>query len=186
MFRIGLISEKKLESTRVRTFLKVCRERADGCGANEMATLPQQNLYQCDRCGTANIVAMALLYQQGTRAYSGKLHSGNSHSLSAQMAAPPNRRKYMRPILLWGFGIYFALFWAYAGASSLRSHPRSGGSMEGVVSVLFLIGVGLIVGLSLNLRRTARYNREVYPQLVRNWEHTYMCRRCGNSKLIPS
>jgi hypothetical protein len=32
----------------------------------------------------------------------------------------------------------------------------------------------------------SRYNREVYPHLRRNWEHTYICRRCGNSQLILS
>ena len=30
------------------------------------------------------------------------------------------------------------------------------------------------------------YNREVYPRLRWNWEHTYICRRCGKPRLIPS
>jgi hypothetical protein len=30
------------------------------------------------------------------------------------------------------------------------------------------------------------FNREVYPPLHWNWEHTYICRRCGNSQLISS
>lgn len=165
-------------------FLGTVGAGADRLGADEMATLPQQNLYQCDQCGTGNIVAFPLLYQQGTRTYSGTLHSGSSQSFSAQLATPPKRRNYMRPILLWGFGLYFAVFWVYAGVNSLRLHPKSAGSTESAVFVLFLLVAGLLTGLFLNLRRTARYNRNVYPQLVWNWEHTYVCRRCGNCRLI--
>jgi hypothetical protein len=54
-----------------------------------MASVSQLNPYQCDQCGTANIVAALILYQQGTRAYSGTLNSGTSQSYSAQAAAPP-------------------------------------------------------------------------------------------------
>ena len=184
MFGGSPISRKELKSPFVRTFSKPVVASADRCGANEMATLPQQNLYQCDQCGTANTVAIPLLYQQGTRSYSGALHSGSSQSYSAQMAAPPSRRGYKRPILLWGFGIYFVFFWAYAGVSSLRLHPKSAASTESVVFALFLVGLALLVGLILNLRRAARYNRESYPKLIWNWEHTYMCRRCGNCRLV--
>ena len=50
----------------------------------------------------------------------------------------------------------------------------------------FLACLGLIccLGMSLSVRRIARYNREVYPRLQWNWEHTYICQRCGNSQLI--
>jgi hypothetical protein len=40
--------------------------------------------------------------------------------------------------------------------------------------------------LVFNLWSVSRYNREVYPRLRWNWEHTYICRRCGRSRLIPS
>jgi len=38
----------------------------------------------------------------------------------------------------------------------------------------------------LNLRRISRYNREVYSRLLWDWQHTYMCRRCGTFSLIAS
>ena len=47
-----------------------------------MASVSQLNLYQCDQCGTTNIVAAPVLYQQGTRAYSGTFSSGTSQSYS--------------------------------------------------------------------------------------------------------
>jgi hypothetical protein len=63
---------------------------------NEMAAIPQQNPYQCDQCGTPNIVAVPLLYQQGTRTYSGLTTWGSSQSYSAQLSAPPRPRGYAR------------------------------------------------------------------------------------------
>ena len=55
-------------------------------------------------------------------------------------------------------------------------------------SVGFLVCFGLIcfVGMILSFRKIARYNREIYPRLYWNWEHTYVCRRCGKFRLIPS
>lgn len=152
---------------------------------NEMAALPQQNPYQCDQCGTANIVAVPLLYQQGTRTYSGTFHQGSSQSYSAQAAAPPRPRGYARPLLLWGFAIYFAGFWAYAGFSAYFKYPNDSG-LAYPIAFLLLLGLACLGGLVLNLRRISRYNREVYSRLYWDWEHTYMCRRCGKFILIPS
>jgi hypothetical protein len=38
----------------------------------------------------------------------------------------------------------------------------------------------------LNLLRIAHYNRDVYPRLRWDWEHTYVCRRCGKLRVIHS
>ena len=54
-------------------------------------------------------------------------------------------------------------------------------------SLFFCFSVSASLGgMVFSLRRIARYNREVYPRLHWNWEHTYICRRCGRSRLIPS
>ena len=83
-----------------------CRQARD----NGMASTSRLNPYQCDQCGTTNIVAAPLLYEQGTRSYSGPFHSGTSQSYSAQAAAPPDPRGYGRPLLLWGIPICFTFF----------------------------------------------------------------------------
>ena len=70
-----------------------------------MATLPLQNSYRCEQCGTPEIVAVPVLYQQGTRSFSGLFNHGTSQSYSAQAATPPQTKGYVRPILLWGFVI---------------------------------------------------------------------------------
>ena len=57
-----------------------CRQLMD----NGMASVSQLNPYQCDQCGTANIVAAPVLYQQGTHTYSTRFHSGTTQSFSAQ------------------------------------------------------------------------------------------------------
>ena len=52
--------------------------------------------------------------------------------------------------------------------------------------MFLLLTVASLAGLVINLRKVAHYNREVFPRLHWNWEHTYICRRCGKFRLIPS
>ena len=152
---------------------------------DEMASVHQQNPYRCDQCGTPDIIAIPLLYQQGTRAYSGPLYSGSSQSYSARAAAPPRAQSYARPLFLWGFAIYGACFLAYGGFSAHLKHPNDA-SLASLISLFLFLGLAAVVGLLLNLRRISRYNRQVYPRSLWDWEHTYRCRRCGNLQLIPS
>jgi hypothetical protein len=151
-----------------------------------MATLSQSNPYSCDQCGTGEIVAVPLLYQQGTRTFSSTFSHGTSQSHSAQIAAPPHPRGYIRPFVLWGFAIFFFVFWGGAGLSKILAEPSSRETLVHAVGLFLVLGIGCLAGVILNLRRTARYNREIYPHLHWNWAHTYMCRRCGKTRLIPS
>jgi hypothetical protein len=151
-----------------------------------MAALTQQNPYQCDQCGTSNIVAVPLLYQQGTRTYSGPLHHGSSQSYSAHVAAPPQPRRYIRPLLLWGIPVFLLFFHSSMGISAILEHPRIVVNAAPVVTLCLVLGLACLGGLVANLKRISRYNREVYSQLHWDWEHTYQCRRCGRFLLIPS
>ena len=153
---------------------------------NGMASVSQMNPYQCDQCGTANIVAAPVLYQQGTHTYSTKFYSGETQSFSAQAVKPPVLRRYTRPLFLWGFGIFFAVFWGSAGLRAIARNPGSLGVVEGPIGFLVCFGLICFVGMILSFRKIARYNRESYPRLYWNWEHTYVCRRCGKFRLIPS
>lgn len=152
----------------------------------KMNSVLQQTPYQCDRCGTTNIVAAPLVYQQGTHSFSTRFSSGTTQSASAQTAAPPNRRGYGRPVALWSIPICFTLFWGLAGLGRILDHPQSAASLSDSVAVLLLLGMVCLGGMILNFRRVSRYNREVYPRLRWNWEHTYICRRCGRFLFIPS
>lgn len=149
-----------------------------------MASVSQQTPYQCDQCGTTNIVAAPLLYEQGTRTYSGPFHSGTSQSFSAQAVAPPKPHGYIRPFILWGFAIVIFSVWVLVGCSLIFQRPTA--AIVEKTGLFALPDIVCIAGLLLNFRRIARYNREVYSRLYWNWEHTYLCRRCGRSLIIPS
>ena len=151
-----------------------------------MASVSQQTPYQCDQCGTANIVAAPLLYAQGTRNYSGPFYSGTSQSFSAQAVAPPPPRGYGRPLLIWGIPICLTFFWGFVGLIGILDRSKSAADLGNTVAILLFVGAVCAGGMLLNFRRIARYNRDVYSRLYWNWEHTYVCRRCGKSRLIPS
>ena len=151
-----------------------------------MTSESQLNPYRCDQCGAANVVAAPVLYQEGTRAYSGVFYSGVTQSYAAQAVAPPDRRRYLRPILLWGFGVVFAFIWGWAGLTAVEHHPNSISTLDRPIAFLAILAIGCVLGMAFSFRRIARYNREIYPRLLRNWEHTFICRRCGRSFVIPS
>jgi hypothetical protein len=154
--------------------------------AQTMATQSQSNPYRCDQCGTGELVAVPLLYQQGTRTFTSTFSSGISQSYSAQIAAPPHPRGYIRPFVLWGFAICLFFAWSYAGLSSVLEHPATTAMRGNVVVLFMLLCVASFMGLLLNVRSIVRYNHEIFPQLQSDWAHTYMCRRCGKFRLIPS
>ena len=149
-----------------------------------MVAAGQQTAYRCDQCGSPEIVSLSLLYEQGTRSFSGRITSGISQSFTARGASPPSPRNYVRALLGWGFAIFFCVFWGIAGFRGILQHPRKTESLESAVTFLFCFGFMLLLGMLFHFRRIARYNREVYPRLHSNWAHTFMCRRCGKYSLI--
>lgn len=118
--------------------------------------------------------------------YSTRFSSGTTQSFSAQAAAPPDPRGYKRPLLLWGIPICFTFFWGLVGLIGILDHSRAAENLGSTVAVLLILGVASIGGMLFSFRRIARYNQNVYPRLRWNWEHTYICRRCGRSLFIPS
>jgi predicted RNA-binding Zn-ribbon protein involved in translation (DUF1610 family) len=149
-----------------------------------MVTAGQQMAYRCEQCGSPEIVALSLLYEQGTRSFSGRFTSGVSQSYSAQAAAPPKPKQYFRPFILWGPAIIILSFWIYAGLQSVLLHPKTTALRDEVVFVLLFFCVIAFAALLFSICKIARYNREVYPQLHSDWAHTFMCRRCGKYSLI--
>jgi len=151
-----------------------------------MASLPQHSPYKCDQCGTPDIVAIPLLYKDGTRNYSTTVSWGSSQTYSAQAAAPPRPRGYMMHLLLWSVPTFLLFLWSYAGISAILERPNVRGTAAEEVVVFLVLGFSCLGGLVFSLRAISRYNREIYPQSRRDWEHTYMCRRCGRFQLIYS
>jgi len=180
---LGLIQRAKIS---VSAFESLASQNVAGFRDNEMAALAQQNPYRCDQCGNPNIVAVPLLYQQETRTYSNIFAWGSSQSATAQAAAPPRPRGRILPFVLWGFPVLLFFLHSFIGISAILDHPKILMDAGPVVAVCLILGLACLGGLLANLRRVARYNREVYSRLLCDWRHTYMCRRCGNFSLIAS
>ena len=176
--------KKELKFQLVRTFWEPAVAIVGRRGANDMATLAQQNLYQCSQCGNRELTAAPVLYGQGTRNYSGIFRWGNSQSHTAQVSAPPRPRGYVRPSLLWGIPAFVLLLWTYAGVSVAFEHTKFAERGVEQIGVFFVLGLCCLAGLVFSLNKVFRFNREVYPSLHQDWEHTYMCKRCGNLCLI--
>jgi hypothetical protein len=151
-----------------------------------MATLPLHNSYRCDQCGTPEIVAVPVLYQQGTRSFSGLFNHGTSQSYSAQLATPPKPKGYVLPILLWGFAVTLFSISSFFDLNALLTRPTIPATEVGIAAIFLSLWLASVGGLVWSLRRIYRYNHDAYPKLHWNWEHTYMCRRCGKFNLIPS
>ena len=156
-------------------------------GTTMMGDVVEQTLYKCDRCGATNIVAAPVVYQQGTHTYSNRFNSGTSQTFSAQAAAPPKSSRLRETsIVLGNTNRFHVLLGLHRASGHSRIIPRLSATLGSTVAVLLVLGVLFISGMLLNFRQIAGYNREFYPRLHWNWEHTYICRRCGNSQLIPS
>jgi hypothetical protein len=106
-----------------------------------------------------------LLYQQGAHTYSTRFYSGWTKSFSAQAVKPPVLRRYTRPLLLWDFGIFFAVFWGSAGLRAIARDPGSLGVVKGPIGFLVCFGLICFPCMILSFRKIARYNREIYPRL---------------------
>ena len=111
---------------------------------------------------------------------------GDHSVLFRPSSGPAGSSRVRAALLLWGIPICFVFFWGFAGLGRILDHPKSAASLSNSVAILLFLGVVFLAGMILSFRRVARYNREVYPRLRWNWEHTYICRRCGNFQLIPS
>ncbi len=154
-------------------------------GDHGMATSVQQHLYQCDQCGAPEIVAAPILYQQGTRTFSGIFNHGISQSVSAQALAPPRPRGYARKLLPFALMVtLFAIGACFDLDAFVQRATLSVTEIE--VAMIFLSLLGASIWLAVHsFRKISRYNREVYPKLQSEWTHTYMCQRCGKLSLIP-
>jgi len=149
-----------------------------------MVTAGQQTAYRCEQCGSPEIVALSLLFEQGTHSFSGRFTSGVNQSYSAQAAAPPKPKRYFHSFILWGPIVVFFGMWTYLGFNALFKHPKALVLKELLAVVFFVLFIAALAKLLVNVGRAIRYNREVYPNLHSDWAHTFMCRRCGKYSLI--
>src|SRR4051812_38364838 len=150
-----------------------------------MGTALPQTLYQCEQCGDTNFVAASVIYSQGTHSFSGRFSAGTTQTFSARAAAPPRPRGYIRPFLCWGAASLILFLWTLVGLSSILQHPTTSALRPQTVALFLFIGVACFAAMIYSFRKVTRYNREIYPRLCWDWEHTYVCKRCGRFQQIP-
>jgi hypothetical protein len=145
-----------------------------------MADESEPTRYRRIHCGSWYIAAAHVLCRQGT--WTG------SQSLIAQLAAPPEVRGH-GGTLPWLLSIYFTWRLGYLSLiwlSLALVSPRARVPLSGIcLDLLFLLVPGACIArMVFRFRKIARYNREVYPGLLREWQRSHYCRRCGRWTLI--
>jgi len=164
--------------------------------------------FPCPRCGDRYTQSLPMAYGSGTyvrnwRSRSGYRGTTTSQSLIGNLASPPNKRKLWKPLLcLLLVTLWFTPFVMFTGqmVTGRPSHvPTSIGDSrreqrgqqtqarqmpsvaENVQSVLIVLAFGATLeALTLWwMVRTIRFNRQIYPGLLRDWQLRFMCRQCG-------
>lgn len=143
-----------------------------------------QMIHRCGQCGSTDLIALPMVYEQGTRSFSGRFTSGISQSMSARAAAPPRAKRYLGPLIVWGLVSLFFAMWTYIGFSVLPLHPKDLVPKAFLAVAFAALTLAAFARLIWAFRRAARYNHETYPQLYADWESTFQCRRCGHRSLI--
>jgi len=147
---------------------------------------------QCPKCGTDECTKLSLVYLNGVSnlrttsrgrgfdfgemagAFSFRSRGrGRFQTRLSKMAGPPLKLRYRHLILCWGLGLGI-MYWLFGYLVWLRelSAVRSVALFPQYAHVLS--GVALFV-----LASFWWYNHQVRPQLLRRWERSFMCDRCG-------
>lgn len=144
-----------------------------------------ENIFKCPYCQSENIQSYNIAYAGGFSnvngvttgvgiGMGGRVGVGVGNTVGTQqtalsmMAAPPEKKSTTGLFIKGAIGIYFGL-----GLILLVS-----GFSKSNWSLIIYFGAYAIL-LYIIHRRTV-WNREVYPQLRKDWERTYICLRCGN------
>ena len=126
--------------------------------------------FACPNCGSENIQRCAMIYQNGTsRLQSTTMINGNveaetsgvSSTNLAQEVAPP-QKKDTHTILMVVLGIIAFL------------------CLDGGTFVGALVFGGLAYLTYNSNKEASEYNEKEFPALYDEWQHSYVCYRCGN------
>ncbi len=139
--------------------------------------------FACPSCKSANIQRLAVVYESGlsnintkSRATGigigidglgvgagGSKTTGTSQTAASQRAAPPAKKRYLKPLLLI-FGGFVILSLFMGGKNAI---------ITGTVNIGYLLAsVGWIV-------HAFQYNANVWPPLKATWDNSFLCNRCN-------
>ena len=141
----------------------------------------EEQRFECPSCHSDNVQRFAIAFQNGiadvntTTAGIGVAGhfgvgaaktKGTQQSALSMSVAPPAKKGYLWKVIL-------VLFLAFIVGGMV------GGTLGLIVN--FLLGVG---GLYLIYRQVYCWNRDVHPQLMDEWQHSFICLRCGNKFIL--
>ena len=165
----------------------------------------------CPRCGDRYTQSLPMVYGTGTsirdwRSPSGRSGSSISQSIVSSLAAPPNKRSVLKPLLwlllvgsIFGSALSWQFKWlsvpskAYSpapiveGSNNQRRHKRLAANQishqekpsDQGLWIITASAIAVSALLTWLIIRAVRFNRFVYPQQVERWRLSSMCRSCG-------
>ena len=143
--------------------------------------MAEEQKFECPQCHSENIQKYEVAYMSGTSTSSsitagvgifgdagGGVAKTNTSSMTdmAATVAPPQKKGIVKKFMIMGLIFCIVL----GGIGSAISHYLE--------TPLFLAGWA-IAGY-LVYKNNYLWNQNVYPQLLEQWHHSYVCLKCGN------
>lgn len=149
----------------------------------------------CPQCHSDNIQRYEIIYNQNVSSSShtttgvGTTFGGNfgagvatttgtSVTALGETVAPPSPKP--TAFITLKAGCLFLLFGGLiiAIVVTIIASITSSNTLGELITTALIIG--LIVYRYKVIQDNKRWNREIYPQLVNEWQHSYMCMKCGH------
>lgn len=140
------------------------------------------NQYVCPQCHSDNIQKYEVLYMTGTSTADsttvglgifGSIGGGaaststTQKSKMAETVVPPQEREPSIVMILMHLSISLMAF-------------TLGAAIHYVVGIIAAIAAFIVASYYFYYKYCYLWNRDVYPQLLEQWHHSYVCMRCGN------
>ena len=141
----------------------------------------EEQRFECPSCHSDNVQRFAIAFQNGiadvntTTAGIGVAGhfgvgaaktKGTQQSALSMSVAPPAKKGYLWKVIL------LLVISSIGGAIF-------GGTLGETVNVLLLVGGGYLI-----YRQVYCWNRDIHPQLMDEWQHSFICLRCGNKFIL--
>ena len=141
----------------------------------------EEQRFECPSCHSDNVQRFAIAFQNGiadvntTTAGIGVAGhfgvgaaktKGTQQSALSMSVAPPAKKGYLWKVIL------LLVISSIGGAIF-------GGTLGETVNVLLLVGGGYLI-----YRQVYCWNRDINPQLMDEWQHSFICLRCGNKFIL--
>jgi len=148
-------------------------------------------LYWCPACKSQNTQRLSTVHMSGLSQFSavtggigwtgapaigGAWTTGTSQTQLSAIAAPPPKKSYRNGLLLLFLSPLVAAI--VAEVAFLIAQRVFGTTLiyEQLATISFF---GLEIGAIALLLRVFAFNKNIWPRLLREWQISFLCRRCG-------